>query len=116
MSKLPFADEAVIDERKITGYLLAESHAAGWAKAVFFRRLGFRIAAWPVLRKALLDHARVTDIAKTIETEFGRKYILLGTLAAPNGSTPLIQTVWFAEFDERLPRFVTAYPAREQER
>lgn len=116
MNTLPFADEAIIDERKITDYLLSESHASGRAKAAFFRRFGFHPAAWPALRKALLDHARTANVAATIETAFGRKYILLGTLASPDGRAPFVRTVWFIEADERMPRFVTAYRAREEER
>jgi hypothetical protein len=43
---LPNARLAIIDNRKITAYLLAETHPAGRAKAAFFRGLGFSSAEW----------------------------------------------------------------------
>ena len=38
MNRLPNAHLAVVDERKVNAYLLSDSHPAGRAKAVFFRR------------------------------------------------------------------------------
>jgi hypothetical protein len=57
-NRLPYADLAVIDERKITHYLLASDHPAGRAKAAMFQRFGFAAADWQALRDALLVHAR----------------------------------------------------------
>ena len=45
MNRLPNAHLAVVDERKVNAYLLSDSHPAGRAKAVFFRRYGFRAAS-----------------------------------------------------------------------
>jgi len=53
---LPDAHLAVIDESKITHYLLASNHPAGRAKATVLERFGFRVADWQVLRDALLAH------------------------------------------------------------
>ena len=39
--KLPRSLEAIVPERKLTGYLLSETHPVGRAKAKFFRALGF---------------------------------------------------------------------------
>jgi len=41
---------ALIDDHKITGYLLSNSHPAGRAKATFFRSVGFRLSARRQLR------------------------------------------------------------------
>ena len=109
--RLPDAHLAVVDRRKITGYLLARSHPAGRAKAAFFQRFGFTAAAWPSLRDALLDHARSAPIISAVDTPFGKKYILEGALAAPDGRKPQVRAIWFIETGERAPRFVTAYPA-----
>jgi uncharacterized protein DUF6883 len=110
-SRLPNADAAIIDERKITDYLLARHHPAGRAKAAFFLRFGFTAAAWITLRDALLVHARSARIVGAADTPFGRKYILNGPLATPVGRTPRVRAVWFIEIGEIAPRFVTAYPA-----
>ena len=110
MIRLPGAQFAIIEERKIADYLLSSSHPAGRAKAAFFRRHGFTAAAWMTLRDALLDHARSAPVISAADTPFGRKYILEGALAAPDGRMPRIRTVWFIEIGETAPRFVTAYP------
>lgn len=111
MNRLPNAYLAVVDESKVNAYLLSESHPAGRAKAAFFRRHGFRVAAWEALRDALIVHGRTADVVSTIETPFGTKYILEGTLAAPDGRSPRLRTVWFVTTGETSPRLVTAYPA-----
>ncbi len=76
--RLPNADLVLIDERKITHYLLARDHPAGRAKAALFQRFGFGVSDWRVLRDALIEHARTARIASVSDTEFGRKYILEG--------------------------------------
>jgi hypothetical protein len=70
---LPRASLAIVDERKVTGYLLSDSHPAGRAKAAFLRRFGFSDADWAVLRHALLNHARTARVVAVSETEFGKK-------------------------------------------
>jgi hypothetical protein len=109
--RLPTATQAVIDDRKITGYLLSDSHPTGRSKARFFKQHGFRTRSWRRLRDALLAHARQSPIEMRIETQFGTKYILVGPLAAPDGRTPTIPAVWFVERGEVVPRLVTVYPA-----
>ena len=116
MNRLPNAHLAVVDERKVNAYLLSDSHPAGRAKAVFFRRYGFRAASWEALRDALLAHGRTAEVVSTTETEFGMKYILEGTLAAPDGRVPHLRTVWFVTAGEVFPQLVTAYPALGDEK
>ncbi len=115
-TRLPDAHLATVDRRKITDYLLARSHPAGRAKAAFFARFGFMAAAWPKLRDALLDHTRSAPVISAADTPFGKKYILEGPLAAPDGRRPRIRAVWFVETGETAPKFVTAYPVPGVER
>lgn len=110
MDRLPNAHLAVIDERKVTDYLLSDAHPAGRAKAVFFRRYGFSAASWRVLRDALLDHGRTAGIVSTIETDYGIKYTVEGPLTAPDGRIPRLRAVWFVTTGDAVPRLVTAYP------
>jgi hypothetical protein len=108
--RLPGVRFAIIEERKVTQYLLAAGHPAGRGKAAFFRRFGFHSASWQSLRDALLKHARSAQVAGLSETEFGKKYILEGPLAAADGRRPRIVAVWFVTAGEKAPRLVTAYP------
>jgi len=116
MARLPDAHLAIIDERKITDYLLASGHPAGRAKAAFFRSFGFRVAEWRNLRDALLGHARSARVMAVSETEFGKKYVIEGALAAPDARKPRVRAVWFVAAGDTAPRLVTAYAARGVER
>jgi hypothetical protein len=113
---LPDGYLAVVDAQKITSYLLSGNHPAGRAKATFFRRFGFRLRSWRRLRDALVDHAHAAEIITVTETEFGRKFIVEGPLASPDGRNPTIRSVWFVAIGDRAPRLVTAYPVPESGR
>jgi len=43
---------------------------------------------------------------------FGSKYVIEGSLIAPDGQTVQIRAIWFIEFGTANPRFVTAYPLK----
>jgi hypothetical protein len=116
MVRLPDAHLAVVDEQKITDYLLAGGHPVGRAKAVFFQSFGFRATEWQQLRDALLDHAHSARVISVSETKFGKKYILQGSLSAPDGRRPRLRAIWFVATGETAPRLVTAYAARGVER
>jgi hypothetical protein len=42
--RLPNAERAVIERRKLSEYLLSETHPVGKFKAQFFKKLGFKQA------------------------------------------------------------------------
>lgn len=107
---------AIIEQRKITLYLLAAGHPAGRAKAAFFGSFGFRAAAWQELRDALLQHARMAVVRAVVETAFGQKYILEGMMSAPDGRRPQVRAIWFVRNGETAPRLVTAYALPGDER
>lgn len=116
MAGLPAAHLVVIDERKITHYLLADGHPAGRGKAAFFARLGFSLSNWQSLREALRDQATRGRVVSASETDFGKKYILEGDLTAPSARAVRIRTVWFVPRSEAIPKLVTAYPVRSVRR
>jgi len=66
----------VIDEGKITDYLLNVNNVDGKAKAEFFLANGITIKEPKVLETLLIEQARTTDYLKTQESFFGIKYIL----------------------------------------
>jgi hypothetical protein len=63
----------IVEESKITEYLLSTTHPIGRSKAAFFVRFGFRSESWQALREALLNHAASAAVVSTVETEFGIK-------------------------------------------
>ena len=84
-------------------YLLSTTHPSGRSKAVFFPRFGLTEAMWESLADALWRHARGNDVTQTEKTPFGTSYAVDGSLAAPDGRTPRIRSVWFIETGEAIP-------------
>ena len=111
--KLPNAERAFVPGRKITHYLLSTTHRDGRHKAEFFRSFGFKLIAWEGLASALLSHACQNEVFETVVTPFGRKYVIQGTLAAPDGRSPKVRGVWFIANGEDIATLVTAYPLDE---
>jgi hypothetical protein len=108
--RLPSTPQASVSRRKIVEYLLAQGHPHGRHKAAFFARFGYDAAHWEVLAEALRRHAAEHDVDKREETPFGIRYTVEGVLSTPDHRNPLVRSVWFVEFDETLPKLVTAYP------
>lgn len=113
--KLPGADEAVVDRRKIVDYLLSAKHPTGRAKAAFFGSFGFAAEDCDRFRDALREHAREGEVVGCEETRFGVKYVVVGVLACPDGRQPGIVTVWFVATRGSAPALVTAYPWSEDD-
>ena len=108
--KLPRGDEAVVPLRKLTEYLLSESHPVGSSKAAFFRDLGFNDDNVRLLENGLLTIAKDEDVIEDIVSPHGIKYVIDGGIEAPRGALAVLRTVWIVESDQGRPRFVTAYP------
>jgi hypothetical protein len=86
--KLPNAENAVVEQEKITEYLLNPTHRYGASKARFFDAFGFRAEEWWKFAEALREHGRNHDVMKVQETGFGPRYEVEGTLLAPDGRRP----------------------------
>ena len=110
--KLPNVENAIVPRRKITEYLLSSTHRDGRSKAAFFTRFGFSIEEWDVLAAALLRHARQHEITKIEGSPFGTRYVIEGTMVAPDGTTLNIRSIWFIRNGGTIPQIVSAYPLR----
>ena len=110
--RLPGADLAIVEEKKITEYLLALEHPTGGSKAAFFMRFGFRPEAWLVLRAALLRHAREGVAIRETRRTYGVHYTVEGSLHTPDGRDPRVRTVWVVSWGRDRPRLVTSHPGR----
>lgn len=106
---VPNPERAVVDGRKIYGYLLSSVHAVGRHKAEFFKALGYDLEQWSKLQTDLQAQAR-SDVAAVTETEFGTKYEVRSELTGPNGRSARIVTIWMLSFNGEPARLVTAYP------
>ena len=108
--KLPYLENAVVPQAKITEYLLSFTHEDGRSKAKFFVQFGFSAASWEEMARALIQHATAHEVAKAENDPFGTRYIIEGAIPTPDGRAPHVRSVWFIETGEQQPRFVTAYP------
>jgi hypothetical protein len=62
---------AVLDDAKITKYLLNDVHPQNQGRAKFFMLFGFTLPTWQELRKALLDHPRNNAITSQTTFQYG---------------------------------------------
>ena len=108
---LPHGEHADVPITKVQEYLLAETHPVGWAKARFFKTLGFREDAPEALQAALLQIARTGVLIEEQQSRFGSKYVVDGYITGPELASTQVRTVWILEPGSARPRFVTAYPA-----
>jgi hypothetical protein len=112
--KLPGVERAEISETKIVRYLLSTTHRAGKSKASFFMQFGFDSSRWEELAGALKQHAKDNEITLKVPTIFGTRYVIDGSLTAPDGRLLNVRTAWFIGDDGEVPRFITAHPLRRR--
>ena len=86
--KLPNGKLALIEEQKVTKYLLNKQHPDNGGKADFFFDLGFSIKAWEILAQAIRLVAINFPVTRSMESSHGKKYIVEGQIETPSGKTP----------------------------
>lgn len=110
--KLPNAEKAYVDERKLSQYALDPSHPRGRHKARLFRAaLGFGPDDSVALSTLVKELALTDDVAAVTETNNGIKYLLRHQL---EGTSPrlALRHVWIILNDEDFPRLLTCFPER----
>ncbi len=110
MTRLPNAEKAIIEAEKLRGYILSSTHPVGRFKAAIFRKLGYSAKNWEAFERSLRDLILTQDAEEVEESQYGKKFIVEGTLTGPSGDTMQIVTVWVILKGENVPRFITAYP------
>lgn len=108
--RLPNRHLAVVEQEKITDYLLNPTHRFGASKARFFARFGFRLEAWEGLAEELRRHGQENEVARVRQSGFGPRYEVEGALNTPDNRRPRVRTVWQLDRDQIGPRLITAYP------
>ncbi len=108
--RLPNIENAVIDSEKLRDYLLSPSHPVGRFKAAFFAALGYTQEKWRQFEADLRKQHLTKDAVLRQQTLYGRKYEIRGRIRGPAGKTGAVVSIWIVLADEKVPRFVTAYP------
>lgn len=103
------ATAAAIPAEKLRDYLLSPVHPIGRYKSAFFRSLGYSQDQWQVLERDLRLH--LSNEARSVGiTEYGQKFSVSGPLSGPNGRSADLVSMWIILANEKIPRFITAYP------
>lgn len=108
---MPNNEQAIVVDKKITDYLLSDSHEIGKHKAEFFKRFGFDKSNIDTFKKSLIQHSFDREIEKSETTNYGEKYELKCEFTTPDARNPCILTVWIIEIGKENPRLITAYPS-----
>jgi hypothetical protein len=111
--KLPFAEHAIIDPRKLRDYALSPEHPVGRFKATFFSSLGFTARNWKELDQELRNLVFWNEAELGERTAFGQKYVVGGRINGPAGRAVEIVAVWIVLEGEQIPRLVTLYPGAQ---
>ncbi len=108
--RLPNADQAEIDIRKLRDYVLNPLHATGKHKAVLWRSaLGITAVDAERLRQVLFAAVTENDAVPGIFDKYGQRYTIDLSLEW-NGKSAIIRTGWIIERGTDIPRLTTAYP------
>jgi hypothetical protein len=107
--KVPRAEHAFVDERKLVDYCLNAGHPRGRHKArVFLSVLGFGESSAPIVRAALLEAVRDRDGLPGEADEHGQRYTvdfpMTGVLREAT-----IRSIWIIRSAENFPRLVSCY-------
>jgi hypothetical protein len=111
--RLPNAHLAVVEEAKITEYLLNAAHPDNGGKAAFFLAGGFSRGEWRILAAALRRVAQTGGVTSSVVSPHGRKYVVDGQLQTPSGRLPVVRTIWIVDQGFDTPRLVTTYAGEE---
>lgn len=106
--KLPNCADAIVQEIKLTGYLLDEENSKG--KSFFFNRIGFDKHNFLSLSEALKRLACSGEVIGTELAKFGMKYKVVGPLENPLDRNADVLSIWIFDTGSSVPRLVTAYP------
>ncbi|MEP0746065.1 hypothetical protein NC994_10120 [Trichocoleus sp. AS-A1] len=107
---LPYAENAVVDIRKIRDYCLNPDHDEGKHKArLFLSILGMTAADAEDLRQILLEVVKTQEARLGRRDDFGQRYTIDFTLEWQDRSAT-VRSGWMVEHDSDVPRLTTCYP------
>jgi hypothetical protein len=108
--KIPNAERAVVDIRKLRDYCLNPIHDEGKHKArLFAAALSMTANDAEDLREALLQAVKTEDARLGRRDEYGQRY-LIDFMLAWRGKQAMIRSGWIIEHGTEMPRLTTCYP------
>lgn len=108
--RVPFAENAEIDIRKLTEYVLNLGHANGKHKAILWSSaLGVTVDDAEELSAVLLDAVRFNDATIGKFDRHGQRYTV-DFLFEWRGKSAIIRSGWIISRGSAIPRLTTAFP------
>ena len=99
---------SLIAPEKIAGYLLAPREQDD--KSGLLALLGYTAEHVARLEADIRAQLLSREASETVQTAYGRKFIIRGTLTGPNGRSLLVKSVWMREKATGITKFITLYP------
>jgi hypothetical protein len=109
--RLPNAEQARIDPRKLRDYALNFEHDAGRFKAAFFAQMGYSADAWQQLDHDIREQHLSQPAEPGRSSPFGRKFVITAPVQGPHGEARQITTVWIQRPGSEVVELVTIEPA-----
>jgi hypothetical protein len=107
---LPYAENAVVDIRKLRDYCLNPEHKDGKHKArLFAATLGMTVDNAEELRQILLDIVKNHEVKLGRQDDFGQRYTLDFEISWQNREATL-RSGWIIEPGSEIPKMTTCYP------
>lgn len=114
MMKLPNAESAFVDIRKLTKYALDPTEARGRHKArVFKSALGFTTENANELRDAILKCVLVSEAVIGELDFYGQRYTVDCRIETERGAAT-VRTCWIIRQGELFPRMTTCFVLKEK--
>lgn len=107
--KVPNADRAIVDIRKITNYCLSHEHPRGKHKArVFQSVLGLTTVHAGEIRDVLLQKVKTVDCAVGVVDEYGTRYVVDFAYARFDKKA-ILRSTWIVKAGEDTPRLTSCF-------
>ncbi|MEO8339929.1 MAG: DUF6883 domain-containing protein [Nitrospirota bacterium] len=107
--KLPNAERAFVDVRKLRDYCLSTDHPRGQHKARLFKRvLGWTADQAEDVRRRLLEAVLREDAGFLGADDYGQRYALDSPVQGAGG-VAIMRSLWFIRHGEDFPRFTSCY-------
>lgn len=108
--KVPHAENATVEIRKLRDYCLSPTHEHGRHKArLFAAALGLSPDDAYVLRDVLLEAVKTHDAQLGRRDEYGQRYIVDFRLEW-RGKQTIVRSAWIVENSSETPRLTSCYP------
>ena len=109
LMKLPNADRAIIDRKKIYDYCLNNDHPRGKHKArVFLSTLGFSSENTDELIAIIMNNIQGNNCFLGEGDKYGQRYIVDIEIHR-NTEKAVVRTIWIIKTNESRPRLITCF-------